>query len=210
MFSLQRILGRPKKFFGLLEESAALGSNSVRALRTLLAHHNGSSPDLAAFAAARRRDKEVIGKLEEMLTRVFVTPIDREDIEAVAGQLYRLPKLVEKFAERYSIVSDRLAGVDFTPVADMLENAAQIVCEMVRNLSAGNNLAENKALDARLSQIEADAGRVVMRVYQRLYEPGGDPLTEIITRDLYGLLSDCVEVCSSAGRTMTLVILKNS
>jgi uncharacterized protein Yka (UPF0111/DUF47 family) len=209
MISLQRMLGRPGEFFGLLEKSAALGAESVGALKSMLGEH-GSQQFPVAIATARRRDKEVIGKLEEMLSRVFVTPIEREDLEAIATQLYRLPKTVEKFAERYWIVRDRIQEYDFSVIAHMLESGAGIVVEMVHSLRRRGNLAEMKALDARLSQIESDAGKVILDALRRIYQPGGDPLREIIAQDLYQILSDCIDVCRSIGRTLALVILKNS
>jgi len=209
MFSVQRALGRPREFFGLLEESASLGAESVAALRETLTRR-GQKPSLDAFVAARRKDKEVIVRLDNMLTRVFVTPIEREDLHAVASQLYRLPKTVEKFAERYDIVWEKVADFDFALVAHMLESAARILVEMVQALSSNADLASVKALDARLSQIEADAGRVILDSLRRLYEPGGNPLREIIAQDLYHILSDCLDVCRSTGRTLALVILKNS
>ena len=209
MFSLQRALGRPREFFGLLEQSAALGAESVGALRTTLVNR-GTKPDMEAFASARRRDKEVINRLDTMLTQVFVTPIEREDIHSIATQLYRLPKTVEKFAERYDIVWEKVAEYDFSLAAHMLESGARIVMEMVTCLSKGNNLGDIKSMDARLSQIQADAGKVILEALRRIYEPGGDPLREIIAQDLYHILSDCLEVCRSIGRTIALVILKNS
>src|SRR6187549_921266 len=102
MFSMQRLLGRPDQFFGCLEQSAALGVESVTALRRMLANRI-DPPTLDGFVAARRKDKEVITKLEEMLSKIYLTAIEREDIQAVANQLYRLPKTIEKFAERYEI-----------------------------------------------------------------------------------------------------------
>lgn len=209
MFSFQRLLGRPREFFGLLEQSAALGAESVGALKSMLTDQ-GSQPSLEAFASARRRDKEVIGKLEQMLFTVFVTPIEREDLEAIATQLYRLPKTVEKFAERYWIVREKVAGHDFSVIARMLESAASVVVEMVDSLRLRGSLAGMKALDARLGQIESDAGNVILEALRRIYQPGGDPLREIIAQDLYHILSDCIDVCRSIGRTLALVILKNS
>ncbi len=209
MFSLQRILGRPNEFFGLLEQSAALGVESVSALRHTMSNRS-EAPVLTAFVTARRKDKEVINKLEGMLIRVFVTPIEREDLQAVATQLYRLPKTVEKFAERYDIAWDKVGDYDFGLIAHMLENGAKIVQEMVLNMRRGGGLAEIKALDARLSQIESDAGQVILEALRRIYQPGGDPLREIIAQDLYHILSDCLDVCRSIGRTLALVIHKNS
>lgn len=209
MFSLQRILGRPGEFFGLLEQSAALGVESVIALRNTLTNRS-QAPVMEAFVTARRKDKEVITTLEAMLSRVFVTPIEREDLQAVATQLYRLPKTVEKFAERYEITWEKTGDYDFELITHMLEKAAKIVLEMVQSLRLRGNLAEMKALDARLSQIESDAGDVILESLRRIYEPGGDPLREIIAQDLYHILSDCLDVCRSIGGTLALVILKNS
>lgn len=209
MFSLQRTLGRPREFFGLLEQSAILGAESVAALRNMVASRT-SAPTLEPFVTARRKDKEIINRLDAMLIQVFVTPIEREDIHAVANQLYRLPKTVEKFAERYDIVWQKVGDYDFALVTQMIEGGAKIVVEMVQNMQAGGGLAEIKALDARLSQIEADAGKVILDALRRIYEPGGDPLREIIAQDLYHILSDCIEVCRSIGRTLALVIHKNS
>jgi len=209
MFSLQRLLGRPREFFGLLEQSASLGADSVAALRNTLTERT-QAPKLDAFIAARRKDKAVINQLESMLTQIFVTPIEREDLQAAANQLYRLPKSVEKFAERYEIVWEKVQDYDFSIGAHMLESAARIIVEMVQSLSRGSKLAEIKALDARLSQIEADSGKVILEALRRIYQPGGDPLREIIAQDLYHLLADCIEVCRSIGRTLALVILKNS
>jgi uncharacterized protein Yka (UPF0111/DUF47 family) len=209
MFSLQRLLGRPAEFFGLLEQSAMLGAESVSALRNTLANRS-QAPSLDAFVNARRKDKAIINRLEEMLTKVFVTPIEREDLQAVATQLYRLPKTVEKFAERYAIVWERAADFDFGLATHMLESGAKIVVEMVQILSRSGKLAEIKALDARLSQIESDAGTVILEALRRIYEPGGDALNKIIAQDLFHILSDCIDVCRSIGRTLALVILKNS
>ena len=209
MFSLQRLLGRPAELFGLLEQSAALGAESVSALRNTLSNRT-QAPSLDAFVNARRKDKAIINRLEEMLTKVFVTPIEREDLQAVATQLYRLPKTVEKFAERYALVWERTADFDFGLATHMLESGAKIVEQMVQILARSGKLAEIKALDARLSQIESDAGSVILEALRRIYEPGGDDLNKIIAQDLFHILSDCIDVCRSIGRTLALVILKNS
>ena len=92
----------------------------------------------------------------------------------------------------------------------MLESSAKIVVEMVQSLSRKGDLGAIKSLDARVGQIESDAGALILEALRRIYEPGGDPLREIIAQDLYHILGDCIDVCRSIGRTIALVILKNS
>ena len=130
MISFQRLLGREDEFFGLLEASAAECVASITALRAVLGKP-GEKPVLDAFAAARRKDKEVTQKLEEMLIHVFVTPIEREDIEELAEKLYKIPKVVEKFAQRYALVFERVIDVRFDGQAEALERAVGLLRTMV-------------------------------------------------------------------------------
>jgi uncharacterized protein len=209
MFSVQRLLGRPALFFGLLEKSATLGASAVASLQPIAAH-TGTPPDLEPLHAIRRDDKEVVNQIEELLTRIFVTPIEREDLETVASLLYRIPKVSESFAELCAIVWRYLEGVDLAIPLQMLEHGARIVKEMVQALAASTNPTVVKGLDSRLSQIEADASAVINNSLRRLYEPGGEPIREIAIHDVYRALAACFDAVRSCGRGIALVSLKNS
>ncbi|MES2469047.1 MAG: hypothetical protein V4675_17205 [Verrucomicrobiota bacterium] len=211
MISIQRLTGRPREFFGLMEESAQLGAESARALRSVVTGPGRSRPDLTAVVEARRKDKEVYQKLDSLLSRVFATPIEREDLAAIGQKLYKLPKTIEKFAERYEIVHDKVGDTDFGIVIGMLERATEIVVRMVHSLAwSPAALSEINAMKARLSQIKAEAGHVLLDAERRLYASGPAPLTAIVTKELYDLLTECLEVCRSIGGTLALAVLKNS
>ena len=102
MISIGRILGHDTKFYDLLEASAKQADTSVHHLVDLLAKidNNDSVRDLAAFAESRREDKRITQELTEELTKTFITPLEREDIQALAASLYKIPKTVEKIGER--------------------------------------------------------------------------------------------------------------
>lgn len=209
MLSVQRILGRPKQFFGLLQQSASLGAEAASALRSITANHE-AAPPLHVLQETRRKDKQVIGELEKLLAMTFVTPIEREDIEVVAQQLYRIPKKIEKFAEIYAIVAPHDLKLDLTIPVQMLESAARIVLEMTIALSKAAKPASVKALDARLSQLEADSGAVISESLRKLYVEGRNPLHAIMAHDLFRALTTCIDACRSSGRCIALVTLKNS
>lgn len=97
MFSLQTIFGKGDKFYGLLEASAEAALLSARALGKMLAE-GAETPALDGFRMARRREKDLFAQINLELVNTFVTALEREDIEALAGALYKIPKTVEKFA----------------------------------------------------------------------------------------------------------------
>ncbi len=113
MFSIQRFFSQDAKFFDMLEQSAAEARASAQLLIELLKDREHAHP-LDQFALARSKDKRITEKIREDLVTTFVTGIEREDIDALAYALYRIPKTIEKFAERFNLAPQRLQNVDFT------------------------------------------------------------------------------------------------
>src|SRR5689334_15646992 len=113
MFSLQRMLGRDDEFFALLEASALEAVRSVEALKQVL-NDPSAPPSLKRFVEARRKDKKITADISDLLFRVLVTSLERPDIEQLAEALYKVPKTVEKFAERYLISYAHVRDFDFT------------------------------------------------------------------------------------------------
>jgi uncharacterized protein Yka (UPF0111/DUF47 family) len=209
MISFQRRLGREDEFFGLLEASAQECATAVAALRQITSFERQGTPCLTAFAEARRKDKAITNELEEMLIHTFVTPIEREDLEALAERLYKIPKVVEKFAERYLLVWDRVVDVEFTSQVVLLEQAMALVLEMVRALRTAD-FALIKSDQQKLQVLESRADDVLLERIRRLYEPGVPPLKAIILRDLFDLIEKAVDRCRDVGNVISHILLKNS
>lgn len=211
MISFQRLLGREDEFCELLEASAREAGHAVAALKALLASRsNGGAMTLHEFADARSKDKEITSRITEMLITNFVTPMEREDIEALAEALYKIPKTVEKFAERYSIVADRLSSVDFGRQVALMEKAVELVLQMVQALRGGRDLGGIKSLQIKLQAVESDADDVLLAMEEKFYQPGFPPLTAIILKDLIALNEKVVDRCRDAGNVISHVVLKNS
>src|SRR3954451_7610434 len=139
MFSIRQFFGHDDKFYDLLEASAQQADTSVHHLVALLAkvEHHDSQQSLEAFVASRRKDKQITQELTEQLCKTFVTPLERDDIQALAAALYKIPKTVEKIGERILICPADMHGVSFRKHLDLLDQAAECVMAMVKDLRKG-------------------------------------------------------------------------
>ncbi|MBE2292859.1 MAG: pit accessory protein, partial [Xanthomonadaceae bacterium] len=99
MFSLQTIFGSGKQFFSLLDDAAEAAHDSAVALYEMM-KASDRQPALDAFKLARQRQRVASEKIGKALVDSFITPIEREDIEALGSALYKIPKQIEKFADR--------------------------------------------------------------------------------------------------------------
>jgi len=208
MFSLQTIFGKGNQFFGLLEDAAVAAADSTTALHTML-RDNDRPPALDAFRLARQRERVIADKINEELINSFVTALEREDIEALSYALVRIPKQVERFAERYALAVHLLDGIDFAQRAAMLERAANVVVDMVRQLRR-MKIEEMKILNDRLRSIESEADRLILELYRDLYADHFDGKQMFLIKEFFEILEKAIDRCREAGVVAYQIVLKNS
>lgn len=209
MFSIQKFFSQDAKFFDLLEASA----EETRALTRLLVElvQNGKHPHpLHEFALGRGKDKRITDQISQELVDTFITGLEREDIETLSYSMYRICKVIEKFAERYNLVPERLADVDFMRQARLMERAADTLSEMVRLLRKTPPLETVKSLNDRLQSIEAEADDVMLDLLREAYGGKFDPLQAMMVRDLYDLLERAIDRCRDCGNAISHIVLKSS
>jgi uncharacterized protein Yka (UPF0111/DUF47 family) len=209
MFSVQKYFSQDAKFFDLLEASA----DETRALTRLLVElvESGNHPKpLHEFALARGKDKRITEKISEGLVNTFITGLEREDIETLSYSMYRICKVIEKFAERYNLAPERMKGVDFMRQVELMERATQTLSEMVRLLRRTPTLETVKAMNDRLQGIEAEADDVMLDLLREVYSGRFEPPQAMMVRDLYELLERAIDRCRDCGNAISHIVLKNS
>jgi len=209
MFSLQKLFGKDDKFFTLMERSAEEASASIQSLIKLL-ETAAEKRSLKEFVEIRRKDKLITRELTEHLCKTFVTPLEREDIEALAEALYKIPKVVEKFSERLLIADQVVKAVAFTKQMQMLEKAGGTVVAIVKELRKGVNLERVKTQNDQLQFIEGEADKLMLDALRELYNGDHSVIHVIIYKDLYELLEKVFDRCRDVGNIVFQIVLKHS
>src|SRR6266511_623921 len=199
MFSIQKILGGDRKFYDLLEASAQQADSSVHHLVALLEklQQDETPENLEEFAHSRSENKRI-------------TPLEREDIQELAAALYKIPKTVEKIGERILICPQDLRGHSFQKQVELLDQAAETVLAMVKQLRKGIDAQTAREMNAKLQSIEGDADKLELDRIRDLFQGKYDPKQIIFLHDLYGLLEKVIDRCRDAGNIILQVALKYS
>ena len=163
---------------------------------------------MKCFAEARRTDKVITTEIAELLVSALVTSFDRHDIEALADSLYKVPKTVEKFAERYLVSYERVREFDFTRQIVLMEEAVKSVLEIVQAFGAYAGAAEIKRLDSRIQRLENEADEVIVPLLEKIYEMKARDVRPIILKDLIELNEKVVDRCRDASGLIVRVVLK--
>lgn len=209
MFSLQRFLHKGDRFFDLLGAGADEAQQSILALVELV---NGPQDRRALdkFIASRKQEKQIHEQITVLLCNSFMTPLEREDIEALSGALSRITKVAKKFAQRFLLFGAHVQADLFRKQVEILERAAGTLCEMVHSLRHGAHMERVQEQNSRLHQYEGEADKVMVELLAVLYSGECSALEMIATRDLLELLEKVIDRHRDAGNVVFQIVLKNS
>jgi uncharacterized protein Yka (UPF0111/DUF47 family) len=203
---------RDTRFYDLLEQSAAEALNGAVLLGKLQATIGSEFIDtlLGDVAQSRRKHKRITNDIGELMTKVFITPIDREDIGAISGSLYRISKTIEKAAERLTICPPGTKLGTLTTEVSAIIHACTVVQTLVAALRKGPNLDNIKEAHERVQALEGDADKLLLEHLRELYRTDQDARLLVFWKDLYDLLERVTDRCRDVGNDVFNVCLKNS
>lgn len=214
MLSLKKLFGKEDKFFDLLEAGAEEAKSSVDLfsayIKKLASATDGSRAPLDDFIQARRKEKRIRHTMTEELSKTFVTPLEREDIEELSFALYRIPKTIEKIVERLSIYPGRVPYSAFQRQAELLAQAAEAVTFMVKQLRGGTNIEKIREANDRLQFAEGEADKVMLGLLKDLYHGPYDAKELVILQELYEMVEQAIDRCRNAGNVVVQIVLKHS
>ncbi len=211
MISFKKLLGKEEKFYDLLEASADEAKVSAGLLAKILANESSAqASSIHEIIQTRRKDKRITQQITEELCKTFVTPFEREDIEALSLALYRIPKTVEKIVERLTICPARVPRESMQRQVVLLEEAVGSVVFMVKELRQGTQIEKIQDAHSRLQFAEGEADKIMLALVKDLYNGPYDAKEVVILMELYDLVETAVDRARDAGQVVFQIMLKNS
>jgi uncharacterized protein Yka (UPF0111/DUF47 family) len=206
-----RIFPKDEQFFRLLESLAEQVIASSRHLHALLTSQSESdyAAALAGITAAKAGAKILSLDITKALCTSFVTPFDREDIQDIADNLYRIPKTVEKIAERV-----QLHGLgsksDFIPQAALIEEESAVLRLLMQDLLGKGDRRKIPERVALLHDLENRGDEIRNRLIGNLFSGAHDVKDILIRRDIYDMMEKVVDRFRDVASVAMQTVLKHS
>jgi len=153
----------------------------------------------------------IIHDITRSLHRTFVTPIDREDILALAGSLDDVVDAMDEAAQytmEYHIEqpteSARLLASIIVQCADELEQAVAMLS------TRGSMLKDILPRVVEINRLENEADGVYSRAKGELFSNGFDVMMILKWRDIYDDLEQATDRAEDAADILEGIVLKHS
>lgn len=213
MFKLPFLKPKDNKFCVLLEGLSTHARACAVHLKSFV-----ESPDAAeqakageAITAARRQSKELTAQITAELCRTYITPFDREDIQDIANDLYKIPKTIEKIKDRVSTHGISSVKGDFSRQIDVIVQEAEAMEEMVKELiKPGHDDKRIFAKARQLQELENKGDAILSELLVELFRNNTDARDLILRKDIYDMLEKVVDRYRDAAGVALQIVLKHS
>jgi predicted phosphate transport protein (TIGR00153 family) len=200
------LIPRQEQFF---DEFVALSQQIQLGARTLKQMLASDPPDMAQAQTIKDIEHVCDGKTRgiiDRLNRTFVTPLDREDIHALAISLDDVMDAIDAAAavvRLYKIVRVRPGT---RRLAEIVVESMDRVTEALAALEKRHGVLE---LAARINQLEREADRVHQDAIVELFDQETDPIEVIKWKEIFDILEAATDRCEDVGNLLEGVVVKH-
>ena len=142
----------------------------------------------------------------DRLNRTFVTPLDREDIHALAVGLDDVMDAIDAAAAVTKLYKVTHARPGTRRLAEIVSDAADRIAEAMRALERKEGVLE---LAARISQLEHEADRVHQDAIVSLFDDEKDPIAVIKWKEILDFLEAATDRCEDVANRLEGTIVKH-
>jgi predicted phosphate transport protein (TIGR00153 family) len=198
---------RDRVFFDLFKEA---GGNALRTAR-LLQEMLNTWPDDRGLAReillAEQEGDRITHDIVQRVNSTFVTPIDGEDIYALATQLDDIVDDIEEVADFLGLYKIEAPMEQAQAMADVLVKSCEELDEALSHLRGFKGL-EPRWIEVH--RLENEGDRVARKAIADLFAKGGDTLEIIKWKEIYALLESAIDKCEDVANIIERIVIKQA
>ena len=197
---------RDDVFFTLFAEA---GANSLKAAKTLEEMLGSWPEDLGLgqeILALEQEGDRVTHEIIRRLNSTFVTPLDREDIYALATQLDDIVDFVEEAADYLGLYKVEAPMSQAIELSRILVAACDQLATALGELPAFGNL---EPFWIEIHRLENEGDRVSRDAVASLFSTGIDPMVVIRWKDIFAVLERVIDATETAAHILEGITIKN-
>jgi uncharacterized protein len=201
------LLPRDRTFFDLFIEG---GQNAVRAAK-LLDEMMNKWPESEGLSReillAEQEGDRITHDIVRRLNTTFVTPIDREDIYALATQMDDIVDFTEEAADFLGLYKIEAPMEQATALTKVLVASCEQLAMGLENLPSFKDLDKYWI---EIHRLENDGDRISRDAVASLFSNGIDPMVVIRWKDMFAVLEEAIDATETAAQIIEGIVIKNS
>jgi uncharacterized protein len=198
---------RDREFFDLFEEA---GGNILRAaglLERMLRDYPEQNELARDLLICEQEGDRITHDIIQRLNQTFVTPIDREDIYALASALDDIVDYTEEVGDYLGLYKIEAPMVQAQELAEVLHQASRQISEAMPRLRGFKDMSH---YTVEINRLENDGDRITREAIASLFDNGIDPMVVIRWKDIFERLESAIDATEHVANIIEGIVIKNS
>lgn len=198
------------KFFDYFEQLAEKIQEGGIVFAEILEDFERSEHKLARLKEIENQADSVTHIIYQKMHQTFITPIDREDIYALANNMDSIMDIVEAVSIRMYIYRIKQIAPELKELARILNNSIADIKMIVYLLRQNKkNIREILDLCIKINSLENEADYVLRQAMARLFEREKDAMELLKWKEILERIETATDVCEDVSNIVEGIVLKH-
>jgi predicted phosphate transport protein (TIGR00153 family) len=202
-----RLIPREEKFFDDFIALAVEIRRGASVLQEMLAPEQPIWDKADEIKEVEHKCDFLTHEIIQRLHRTFVTPLDREDIHALARSLDDVMDAIDASATIVRLYHIAEVREDARELARIIMASAEQVVKAIKALERRKGVAEPAV---EINRLENEADRAHQAALRRLFEEERDPIIIIKWKEILDFLEDATDRCEDVANVLEGVVVKHA
>ncbi len=205
-----KLLPREENFLPHFNRTAEIIVEAAMALEALATDFTDVEVKVGRIKHLEHEGDQVTHQSFALLSRTWITPIDREDIYELTSRLDDVLDLIDATAARLVRFKIPATTPELRALAHLIVQSAKAIQRALALLSDLKN--SRQILDAciEINRLENEADSVYRGAISRLFEKEKDPFTLLKWKEIYELVETAQDACEDVANVLEQIVLKSS
>jgi uncharacterized protein len=204
---LPSLVPRDRVFFDLFSEAGQNNLHASKLLKEMLEKWPDDEGLSREILLSEKEGDRITHDIIRRLNSTFVTPIDGEDIYALATQLDDIVDYTEETADFMGLYKIEAPMEQSVAMADVLVKSCEQLAAVLTDLRKFKGL---EPYWAEIHQLENDGDRLYRDALASLFSNGIDPMIVIRWKDVFTSLERALDACETAAHILEGIVIKNA
>ena len=202
------LIPRNYRFYDLFEQSAHNLVTGAEVMTDLLEHFENVDMKTARMKELEHVGDGIIHEIVEQLHKTFVTPLEREDIMALAQHMDDVMDHMEGSTTAIRIYGIQRPRAAARAVSDLVRLQTVEVEKAMRKLRQRSQLKSVLEHCVEIQRLENEADTLFLDAMARLFDEEPNPVEIIKWRDIYEQLERATDSCEHVAIVLEGIVLK--